>query len=337
MNTLRGISWPATSMGVRAVIRVEHLKKYFPITHGFIRKKTVWLKAVDDVSFEIKDGETFGLVGESGSGKSTTGRTILRLYEPTGGRVYFNDIEVTALSKQELKELRPKMQIIYQDPYSSLNPRLTIFDIIAEPLREYGHENVEDTVLGLLEAVGLSEEHAKKYPDEISGGQCQRVAIARALALNPEFLVLDEPTSALDVSVQAQVLNLLERLQKERNLTYLFISHDLGVVRYLADRVGVMYLGKLVEIGTIEQVFDNPAHPYTRMLLSSIPVPDPKARAARREKVIGEIPSPLNPPSGCRFHTRCPYARELCRKEEPGMIEIEKGHFVRCHFVGELQ
>ncbi|WP_456453750.1 ABC transporter ATP-binding protein [Thermococcus sp.] len=324
-------------MGVRAVIRVEHLKKYFPITHGFIRKKTVWLKAVDDVSFEIKDGETFGLVGESGSGKSTTGRTILRLYEPTGGRVYFNDIEVTALSKQELKELRPKMQIIYQDPYSSLNPRLTIFDIIAEPLREYRHENVEDTVLGLLEAVGLSEEHAKKYPDEISGGQCQRVAIARALALNPEFLVLDEPTSALDVSVQAQVLNLLERLQKERNLTYLFISHDLGVVRYLADRVGVMYLGKLVEIGTIEQVFDNPAHPYTRMLLSSIPVPDPKARAARREKVIGEIPSPLNPPSGCRFHTRCPYARELCRKEEPGMIEIEKGHFVRCHFVGELQ
>ncbi|WP_145954988.1 ABC transporter ATP-binding protein [Thermococcus sp. 5-4] len=318
------------------MLRVENLKKYFPITQGFIRKKTTWLKAVDGVSFEIHDGETFGLVGESGSGKSTTGRTILRLYEPTDGKVYFNDVEVTALSGEELRELRPKMQIIYQDPYSSLNPRLTIFDIIAEPLREYGHEDIEDTVIGLLESVGLSEEHARKYPDEISGGQCQRVAIARALALNPEFLVLDEPTSALDVSVQAQVLNLLERLQKERGLTYLFISHDLGVVRYLANRVGVMYLGKLVEVGTIEQVFDNPMHPYTRMLLSSIPVPDPKARNIEKETVIGEIPSPVNPPSGCRFHTRCPYAKDVCRREEPRMIEVENGHFVRCHFAGEL-
>ena len=318
------------------MLRVENLKKYFPITQGFIRKRVKWLKAVDGVSFEIERGETFGLVGESGSGKSTTGRTILRLYEPTGGKVYFNDVEVTALSKEELRKLRPKMQIIYQDPYSSLNPRLTVFDIIAEPLREYGREDIEDTVLGLLEAVGLSEEHAKKYPDEISGGQCQRVAIARALALDPEFLVLDEPTSALDVSVQAQVLNLLENLQRERGLTYLFISHDLGVVRYLADRVGVMYLGKLVEVGTIEQVFDNPLHPYTRMLLSSIPIPDPKARGRMRETVVGEIPSPLNPPSGCRFHTRCPYARDVCRKEEPEMVEVEKGHFVRCHFAGEL-
>ncbi|ASA78103.1 peptide ABC transporter substrate-binding protein [Thermococcus sp. 5-4] len=323
-------------MEVRRMLRVENLKKYFPITQGFIRKKTTWLKAVDGVSFEIHDGETFGLVGESGSGKSTTGRTILRLYEPTDGKVYFNDVEVTALSGEELRELRPKMQIIYQDPYSSLNPRLTIFDIIAEPLREYGHEDIEDTVIGLLESVGLSEEHARKYPDEISGGQCQRVAIARALALNPEFLVLDEPTSALDVSVQAQVLNLLERLQKERGLTYLFISHDLGVVRYLANRVGVMYLGKLVEVGTIEQVFDNPMHPYTRMLLSSIPVPDPKARNIEKETVIGEIPSPVNPPSGCRFHTRCPYAKDVCRREEPRMIEVENGHFVRCHFAGEL-
>lgn len=336
MNTHPGILWPVISTEGRAVIRVEHLKKYFPITHGFIRKRTVWLKAVDDVSFEIRDGETFGLVGESGSGKSTTGRTILRLYEPTAGKVYFNDVEITALSKTELKKIRPKMQIIYQDPYSSLNPRLTVFDIIAEPLKEYGHENIKDTVLELLEAVGLSEEHANKYPDEISGGQCQRVAIARALALNPEFLVLDEPTSALDVSVQAQVLNLLERLQKERNLTYLFISHDLGVIRYLADRVGVMYLGKLVEIGTIEQVFDHPLHPYTRMLLESIPVPDPKTMSFKKGKVIGEIPSPLNPPSGCRFHTRCIYAKEICSREEPEMIEAEKGHFVRCHFAGEL-
>jgi len=318
------------------MLRVENLKKYFPITQGFIRKKTTWLKAVDGVSFEIHDGETFGLVGESGSGKSTTGRTILRLYEPTDGKVYFNDVEVTALSREELRELRPKMQIIYQDPYSSLNPRLTIFDIIAEPLREYGHEDIEDTVIGLLESVGLSEEHARKYPDEISGGQCQRVAIARALALNPEFMVLDEPTSALDVSVQAQVLNLLERLQKERRLTYLFISHDLGVVRYLASRVGVMYLGKLVEVGTIEQVFDNPMHPYTRMLLSSIPVPDPKARNIEKETVIGEVPSPINPPSGCRFHTRCPYAKDVCRRKEPEMVEVENGHFVRCHFAGDL-
>ncbi|MBO8174160.1 MAG: ABC transporter ATP-binding protein [Thermococcus sp.] len=319
------------------MIRVEHLKKYFPVTQGFLRKKVLWLKAVDDVSFEIQDGETFGLVGESGSGKSTTGRTILRLYEPTGGKVYFNNIEITALSKEELKRIRPKMQIIYQDPYSSLNPRLTIFDIIAEPLREYGHENIEDRVLELLEAVGLSEEHAKKYPDELSGGQCQRVAIARALALDPEFLVLDEPTSALDVSVQAQVLNLLDSLQKEMGLTYLFISHDLGVVRYLADKVGVMYLGNLVEMGTLDQVFDNPMHPYTRMLLSSIPIPDPKARSLKKGVVIGEIPSPLNPPKGCKFHPRCPFYKPgVCDAKEPEMIEVERGHLVKCHFAGEL-
>jgi len=319
------------------VIRVEHLKKYFPITQGVIKKKIKWLKAVDDVSFEIRKGETFGLVGESGSGKSTLGRTILRLYEPTEGKVYFKDLEITALSKKELKEIRPKIQMIYQDPYSSLNPRLTVFDIIAEPLREYGHEDIKSRVLELLGAVGLSEEHANKYPDELSGGQCQRVAIARALALNPEFLVLDEPTSALDVSVQAQVLNLLEKLQKELELTYLFISHDLGVVRYLADRVGVMYLGKIVEVGTIDQVFDNPKHPYTQMLLKSIPIPDPTVRSVKTKKeILGEIPSPLNLPIGCRFHTRCPYAKDLCKKEEPEMVEIEKGHFVRCHFAGEV-
>ena len=228
------------------------------------------------------------------------------------------------------------MQIIYQDPYSSLNPRLTVFDIVAEPLKEHHCENVEERVLELLEAVGLSEEHARKYPDELSGGQCQRVAIARALSLNPEFLVLDEPTSALDVSVQAQVLNLLENLQKEMNLTYLFISHDLGVVRYLANRVGVMYLGKLVEIGSIDQVFDNPLHPYTRLLLDSIPIPDPKARSIEKGIVAGEIPSPMNPPEGCRFHTRCPFAKDVCEREEPGMVEVEKGHFVSCHFAGEI-
>lgn len=320
------------------MIRVEHLKKYFPIKQGVIKKKIKWLKAVDNVSFEIKRGETFGLVGESGSGKSTLGRTILRLYEPTEGKIYFRDLEITALPKRELKKIRPKMQMIYQDPYSSLNPRLTVFDIIAEPLREYGYEDIESRILELLEAVGLSEEHANKYPDELSGGQCQRVAIARALALNPEFLVLDEPTSALDVSVQAQVLNLLEKLQKELKLTYLFISHDLGVVRYLADKVGVMYLGRMVEVGTIDQVFDNPKHPYTKMLLESIPIPDPTAARSikKRKEILGEIPSPLNLPRGCRFHTRCPYAKDFCKDEEPEMVEIEKGHFVRCHFAGEV-
>ena len=321
------------------MIKVEHLKKYFPITSGLIRKKVVYLKAVDDVSFTIKDGETFGLVGESGSGKSTTGKTILRLYEPTAGRVYFNDIEITALSKDELKKIRPKMQIIYQDPYSSLNPRLTVFDIVAEPLKEHGYSgSIRDRVLELLEAVGLSEEHANKYPDELSGGQCQRVAIARALALDPEFLVLDEPTSALDVSVQAQVLNLLEELQKENNLTYLFISHDLGVVRYLASRVGVMYLGKLVEVGSTDQVFDNPVHPYTKKLLESIPIPDPNVRYTKKRALkIEEVPSLLNPPSGCRFHPRCPFAKEICKREEPKMIEVEKGHLVMCHLAEGME
>lgn len=320
------------------MIRVEHLKKYFPIKHGIIRKKTMWLKAVDDVSFEIQKGETFGLVGESGSGKSTLGRTILRLYEPTSGKIYFGDVEITSLTKAELKKMRPKMQMIYQDPYSSLNPRLTVFDIIAEPLKEHRYKNPKERVLELLEAVGLSEEHAKKYPDELSGGQCQRIAIARALALNPEFIVLDEPTSALDVSVQAQVLNLLETLQKELELTYLFISHDLGVVRYLANRVGVMYLGKIVEMGNIDQVFETPKHPYTKMLLDSIPIPDPKLRSLRLQKTVlrGEIPSPLNPPTGCRFNTRCPYAKEICKKEEPQLVEVEKNHFVMCHFAEEM-
>jgi len=319
------------------MIRVEHLKKYFPIKQGVIKKKIRWLKAVDDVSFEIKKGETFGLVGESGSGKSTLGRTILRLYEPTKGKIYFKDLEITALPKEGLKKIRPKMQMIYQDPYSSLNPRLTVFDIIAEPLREHGYEDIKGRILELLEAVGLSEEHANKYPDELSGGQCQRVAIARALALNPEFLILDEPTSALDVSVQAQVLNLLEKLQKELKLTYLFISHDLGVVRHLANRVGVMYLGKIVEIGTIDQVFDNPKHPYTKMLLESIPIPDPKAHSIKKKKgVLGEIPSPLNLPKGCKFHTRCPYAKDVCKNKEPEMVEIEEGHFVRCYFAEEM-
>ncbi len=310
---------------------VEGLKKYFFIRKGIFKKKTLVLKAVDDVSFRVERGETFGLVGESGSGKTTAGRTILRLYEPTAGKVLFKGVDIFKLSKEEFRKIRPKMGIIYQDPYSSLNPRMTVFDIIAEPLREYGCQKLEERIIKLLKDVGLGEEHARRYPDELSGGQCQRVAIARALALDPELIVLDEPTSALDVSVQAQVLNLLEELQKERGISYLFISHDLGVIRYLSRRVGVMYLGKLMEEGDVESVLGDPLHPYTRILIESIPIPDPGTRGKKGAVVAGEIPSPLNPPPGCRFHPRCSYAKEICAKEEPPWVEVSPGRFVRCH------
>lgn len=315
------------------VLEVKHLKKYFPVKGLFFTKG--YVKAVDDISFEIYKGETFGLVGESGCGKTTTGRTILRLIEPTSGEIIFKGKNVMELKGDELKQFRREAQIMFQDPYSSLNPRQTVFEIIMEPVRFHGiHvDDPEDFVIKLLESVGLNEMHLYRYPHEFSGGQRQRIALARLLALRPEFIVLDEPTSALDVSVQANILNTLKDLQQEFGFTYLFISHDLGVVKYMSHRMGVMYLGKLVEVGPAERIFENPLHPYTQFLLSAIPVPDPElARElkAKRQKITGEPPSPINPPSGCRFHPRCPYVKEICKKEEPPLVEVEQDHYVAC-------
>ncbi|WP_048150241.1 ABC transporter ATP-binding protein [Palaeococcus ferrophilus] len=315
------------------ILKVENLKKYFPVKGLFFTKG--YVKAVDGVSFEIRKGETFGLVGESGCGKTTTGRTLLRLIEPTAGRIIFDGKDVTQLKGDEMKWFRRRAQIMFQDPYSSLNPRQTVFEVIMEPVRFHGiHvDDPEEFVIRLLESVGLNEMHLYRYPHEFSGGQRQRIALARLLALKPEFIVLDEPTSALDVSVQANILNTLKDLQKEFGFTYLFISHDLGVVKYMSHRMGVMYLGKLVEVGPAEKIFENPLHPYTKFLLSAIPVPDPELARELKEKrmkVEGEPPSPINPPAGCRFHPRCPFAMERCKKEEPPLIEVEKDHYVAC-------
>ena len=318
---------------MKKVLEVKHLKKYFPVKGLFFTKG--WVKAVDDISFEIYKGETFGLVGESGCGKTTTGRTILRLIEPTAGEILFEGKNVMELKGDELKWFRRKAQIMFQDPYSSLNPRQTVFEIIMEPVRFHGIEvdDPEEFVVNLLKSVGLNEMHLYRYPHEFSGGQRQRIALARIMALKPEFIVLDEPTSALDVSVQANILNTLKDLQEKHGFTYLFISHDLGVVKYMSHRMGVMYLGKLVEVGPADKIFENPLHPYTQMLLSAIPVPDPemaKELKAKRKIIKGEPPSPINPPAGCRFHPRCPFAKDVCKKEEPPMVEVEKDHYVAC-------
>jgi len=314
------------------LIEVKNLKKYFPVKMGLGKK--AYIKAVDDVSFFIKKGETLGLVGESGCGKSTTGRTIIRLYEPTSGQIIFKGEDIT---KRDMLPYRKSMQMIFQDPYASLNPRMTVGDIIGEPLEIHniakGNEKKE-RVQELLRLVGLSSEHANRYPHEFSGGQRQRIGIARALAVEPEFIICDEPISALDVSIQAQIVNMLEDLQQKFSLTYLFIAHDLSMVKHISSRVGVMYLGKLVELAESNELYSNPLHPYTQALLSAIPIPDPKISKERTRIILeGDVPSPLNPPTGCRFRTRCKYAFDRCKEEEPKFRDVGSGHYVACHLM----
>ncbi len=317
---------------------VKNLKKYFTKSGGLLGNKKSYIKAVDDVSFSIKKGETFGLVGESGCGKSTTGRTIIRLYDVTGGNVIFDGNDISKLSDKEVFPYRKRMQMIFQDPYASLNSRMTVADIVGEPIlinNMLSSADRKKRILELLNLVGLRPDHASRYPHEFSGGQRQRIGIARALAVNPEFIICDEPISALDVSIQAQVINLLEELQDKLGLTYLFIAHDLSMVKHISDRIAVMYLGKIVEITTSDELFNNTLHPYTKALLSSVPVPNVDAKNKHEIILEGEIPSALNPPSGCRFRTRCPHAYERCAKEEPALIEITAGHSVACHLFTE--
>ncbi len=324
------------------LINVKDLKMYFPVTAGLlIQRKIADVKAVDGISFSVKKGETLGLVGESGCGKSTTGRAILQLYKPTAGSVQFGGVELTRLSAGELRRMRRKMQMIFQDPYASLNPRMSVGSIIGEPLQIHGlakgsrarKERIQD----LMRVVGLNPYYANRYPHEFSGGQRQRIGIARALAVEPDFIVADEPVSALDVSIQAQIINLMEDLQQQFGLTYLFIAHDLSVVRHISDRVGVMYLGKMMEMADRNELYENPLHPYTKALLSAVPVPDP-AVERKRERIIltGDVPSPLRPPPGCVFHTRCPIAIEECRQVIPEWRDVGGGHWVACHRAGEM-
>lgn len=320
------------------LVEVRGLKKYFPITQGIIlQRKVADVKAVDGLDFTIQRGETLGLVGESGCGKSTTGRTILQLYRPTAGDVYFQGKDLAKLQGEELRKMRRHMQMIFQDPYASLNPRMTVGDIIGEPLEVHniakGKERKE-RVQELLQIVGLNPYFINRYPHEFSGGQRQRIGVARALAVNPDFIVCDEPISALDVSIQAQIINLLEELQQKFNLTYLFIAHDLSVVRHISDRVAVMYLGKIVELTDRTSLYSNPLHPYTKALLSAVPIPDPVVEE-KRERIIlvGYVPSPVNPPSGCRFHTRCPLAIDICKRVDPEFRDVGNNHWVACHVV----
>ena len=317
------------------LIEVKNLKKYFPVHKGFFKRTTKNVQAVDDISFAIKSGETLGLVGESGCGKSTIGRTMIRLYEPTAGEIIYKGTEIGRLTQKELKPYRKKIQMIFQDPYASLNARMTVGDIIGEPLDVHelaaGKERLEK-IHQLLHDVGLNPDHATRYPHEFSGGQRQRIGIARALAVEPDFIICDEPISALDVSIQAQVVNMLEDLQRERNITYLFIAHDLSMVKHISDRIGVMYLGKMVELGPADDLYNSPQHPYTQALLSAVPIPDPNiSKNSNRIILHGDVPSPMNPPSGCRFRTRCQHAMDICKEVEPAFVEISPGRMCACH------
>jgi oligopeptide transport system ATP-binding protein len=327
-----------TRVASKTLLDVRDLKMYFPLTRGIVLQRVVGhVKAIDGVSFSIERGQTLGLVGESGSGKTTIGRTIVRLYKPTAGQVLFDDMDLAKLQGEELRQIRQRVQMVFQDPFASLNPRYTIGSLIAEPMYIYktaSRAEIRDRTIELLKVVGLRPEYVDRYPHEFSGGQRQRIAVARALSINPELVIADEPVSALDVSIRAQVLNLLQRLQEQFNLTYLFVSHDLSVVRHVADRIAVMYLGKIMELADRDELYTSPKHPYTQALLSAVPIPDPKIEK-RRQRIIlsGDLPSPINIPSGCRFHTRCPMAQAISREVEPP-FEAKPGreHYAACHF-----
>ncbi len=320
-----------------AILEVRHLRKCFPLKKTMTGKVTRELVAVDDVSFKLMPGETLGIVGESGCGKTTAGRAILKLHQPTGGQIIFNGKDITNYDSKQMRAIRKEMQIIFQDPYSSLPPRSTVGGILSEPVQVHKivpKNQVKDHVLQLMEKCGLRDYYYERYPHEFSGGQRQRICIARALSVNPKLVICDEPVSALDVSIQAQIINLLKDLQREMNLAYVFISHDLSVVKFISDKIGVMYLGGMMEFGTKEDIFRNPLHPYTKALFSAVPNPDPTAKMDRI-KLEGDIPSPANPPKGCRFHTRCPYAKEICKHVVPEYRECEPGHFAACHLLNE--
>jgi oligopeptide/dipeptide ABC transporter ATP-binding protein len=331
-----------TLVANETLLDVRDLKMHFPLTQGIILQRTVgYVHAVDGVSFSIPRGKTLGLVGESGSGKTTIGRTIARLYKPTAGQILFDNQDLATLEGEPLRQMRRRVQMIFQDPYASLNPRFTIGSLIAEPMRIYqtgSRQEIRDRTAELLKVVGLRPEYIDRYPHEFSGGQRQRIAVARALSINPDFVIADEPVSALDVSIRAQILNLLQRLQQQLHLTYLFVSHDLSVIRHMTDRIAVMYLGKIVELANREELYATPKHPYTKALLSAVPIPDPVIERKRQRIILsGDLPSPIHIPSGCRFHTRCPMAQQICREVEPP-FELKDGreHYAACHFAEEV-